>query len=130
MTIASLQTLESLISISASGDKFYALVSNLQSLYAYLRHNSSPRCEENYLLLMAHLLENYLDAPKQLFLRRSLAEMIARQTQDEYAARYFKQRLVKAEILNLLKQHRNLTGKWLVITSVDYDHQKFKVKLV
>jgi hypothetical protein len=49
---------------------------------------------------------------------------------DEYAARYFKQRLVKAEILNLLKQHRNLTGKWLVITSIDYDHQKFKVQQV
>jgi hypothetical protein len=130
MTIASVQTLESLVSISANGDNFYALVSNLQSLYAYLRHNSSPRCEDNYLRLMTHLLENYLDASKQLFLRQHLGEMIARQIQDEGAARYFKQRFAHAEILDLLKHHRNLTGKWLVLTSVDYDRQKFKVKQV
>ncbi|BAU64522.1 hypothetical protein STA3757_18940 [Stanieria sp. NIES-3757] len=82
MTIASLQTLESLINISANGDNFYALISTLQSLYAFLRDNSSPRCESDYLRLMAHLLENYLDTPKKLFLRQHLSEMIARQTQD------------------------------------------------
>ena len=130
MTITSLQTLESLISISANGDNFYALISSLQSLYAFLRDNSSPRCEDNYLRLMAHLLENYLDTPKQLLLRRHLAEMIARQTQEDYAAHYFKQRFAQAEILDLLKHHHNLTGKWLILTQVDYDHQKFKVKQV
>jgi hypothetical protein len=79
---------------------------------------------------MAHLLENYLDTPKKLFLRQHLAEMIARQTQHDYAAHYFKQRFAHAEILDLLKHHRKLTGKWLVLTSVDYSHQKFKVKQV
>ena len=79
---------------------------------------------------MAHLLENYLDAPKQLFLRRHLAETIARQAQDEYAAYYFKQRFATAEILELLKHHHNLTGKRLILTHVDYDRHKFKVKQV
>jgi hypothetical protein len=59
---------------------------------------------------MAHLLEKYLDASKKSFLRQHLGEIIARQTQDDYAARYFKQRLAHAEILDLLKHHHNLTG--------------------
>ena len=130
MTIASIQTLESLISISAKEDSFYVLASTIRSLYTILREDSSPRCEDNYLRLMAHLLENYLDSPKQLFLTRHLAEMIARRTQDEYAAHYFKQRFAQAKILDLLKHHRKLTGKWLILTNVDYDHQKFKVKQV
>ena len=130
MTDVSIQTLESLISISANEDSFYSLVSAIQGLYSSLRNDYSPRCEDNYLRLMAHLLENYLDAPKQLFLSRHLAEMIARRTQDEYAAHYFKQRFARAKILDLLKHHRNLTGKWLILTNVDYDHQKFKVKQV
>ncbi len=130
MTNVSIENLESLISISANEDSFYHLAATIQSLYISLREKSSPRCEENYLRLMAHLLENYLDAPKKLFLRRHLSEIIARQTQDEYAAHYFKQRFAQAKILDLLKHHRELTGKWLILTNVDYDQQKFKVKQV
>ena len=130
MTPTSNSTLDSdsLISLLANDENFYALISKLQSLYNYLQHNSSTRCEEDYRQLMAHLLANYLDRPKQLFLRQYLGEMIARQAQDNYAAQYFKQRFATAEILDLLKHHQNLTGKRLVLTSVDYDRQKFKVK--
>ncbi|MDJ0634458.1 MAG: hypothetical protein QNJ34_14825 [Xenococcaceae cyanobacterium MO_188.B29] len=128
MTNTSPQTLESLISVCADSDNFHAVISNLQSLHQYLQHNSSPRCEDDYLKLMAHLLENYLDTPKQLFLRQYLGEMIARQAQDDYSAQYFKQRFTNAEILDLLKNHRKLTGRRLILTSVDYDRQKFKVK--
>lgn len=130
MTSVSLQTLESLISLSANGDNFYALISTLQSLYAFLRNNSSARCEDDYLRLMAHLMDNYLNAQKKMLVRKQLSEMIVRKTQDEYSANYFKQRLLTAEIFDLLKHHHNLTGKWLVITNVDYDQQKFKVKQV
>ena len=128
MTDTSPQTLESLISVCANDDNFYAVISNLQSLYNYLQQNPSPRCEDDYIRLMAHLLENYLDTRKQLFLRQYLGEMIARQAQDNYSAQYFKQRFANAEILDLLKNHRKLTGRRLILTSVDYDRQKFKVK--
>ena len=130
MTNVSLQSIKSLITLSADGDNFYAVISTLQSLYTYLQHNSSSKCEDNYGKLMAYLIENYLDESKQLFLRQHLAEMIARQTKDEQAAGYFKQRFTKAELLDLLKHYHNLTGKRLVVTSVDYDRQKFKLKQV
>ena len=65
-----------------------------------------------------------------MFLRQHLAEMIARQTKDEQAAGYFKQRFTPADILDLLKHHHNLTGKRLILTSVDYNRQKFKLKQV
>lgn len=126
----SVQTLESLISISADGDSFYVLASTIQSLNSSLKEQTSTRGKENYLRLMAYLLENYLNTAKLLFLREHLAEMVARQTQDDYAARYFKQRFAKAEIHELLKHHHKLTGKWLILTHVDYDHQKFKIKQV
>lgn len=130
MTVASIQTLESLISISVQEDSFYVLASTIQSLYSSLREQPSVKCEDNYLRLMAHLLENYLNAPKKSFLRQHLSETIARQTQDDYAAHYFKKRLASSEILELLKHHHNLTGKWLILTNVDYSHQKFKLKEV
>ena len=130
MTNVSLQSIESLITLSADGDNFYAVISTLKSLNIYLQHNSSSRCEDNYWKLMAYLIENYLDESKQLFLRQHLAEIIARQTKDEQAAGYFKQRFTTADILDLLKHHHNLTGKRLVLTRVDYDRQKFKLKQV
>ncbi|MDJ0593085.1 MAG: hypothetical protein QNJ72_24390 [Pleurocapsa sp. MO_226.B13] len=130
MTNISIQTLESLISISADEDNFYVLASTIQSLYTSLREQPSPRCEDNYLRMMAHLLENYLNASKQLFLRQQLAKTIARQTKDDHATHYFKQRFAKTEILELLKHHHKLTGRWLVLTHVDYERQKFKVKQV
>ena len=120
--------MESLLSVCANDENFYAVVSNLQSLYTYLQDNPSPRCEDDYIRLMAHLLENYLDTRKQLFLRQHLGTMIAHHTKDDYAAQYFKQRFTQAEILDLLKHHHQLTGKRLVLTSVDYESQKFKVK--
>ena len=129
MTITSPPALESLISLCGNEDKFYALVWNLQSLYQFLQHNPSTRCEDNYVRLMAHLLENYLNEQKTLVLRKHLGDMIVRQTKDEYAAQYFKQRLAQANIFDLLKHHHKLTGQILVLTSVDYDRQKFKVKL-
>lgn len=126
----STQTLESLVSISADEDSFYVLASTIQSLYNSLKEDASTRGKDRYLKLMAYILESYLNKPKLSFLRQHLAEAIARQTQDDYAAHYFKQRFAKAEIYELLKQHHNLTGKWLILTHVDYDHQKFKVKQV
>ena len=128
MIYTSPQTLESLMSVCANDENFYTVISTLQSLYHYLQQNPSPRCEDDYLRLMAHLLENYLDTRKQLFLRQYLGEMIASQAQDNYSAQYFKQRFAHAEILDLLKNHRKLTGRRLILTSVDYDRQKFKVK--
>ena len=59
-----------------------------------------------------------------------IANMIVGQTQDDYAAHYSKQRFAWAKILDLLKHYRKLTGKLLILTNVDYDHQKFKVKQV
>ena len=129
MTITSPPALESLISLCANEDKFYALVWNLQSLHQFLQHNPSSRCEDDYVRLMAHLLETYLNEQKTLVLRKHLGDMIVRQTKDEYAAQYFKQRLVQANILDLLNYYHKLTGQILVLSSVDYDHQKFKVKL-
>lgn len=131
MPHVSIQSFESLISISANDeDSFYVLASTLQCLYTSLREHPSTKCEENYVRLMAHFLENYLSAPKKLFLRQQLGEMIARQTQDDYAGHYFKKRFAHAQMLDLLQHHRNLTGKWLILTSVDYDYHKFKVKQV
>lgn len=130
MSNISIQTLESLISISANGDNFYALASTLQSLYISLQESCSTKCEDNYVRLMAHFLEKYLEPAKLLFLRQRLAEMIARQTQDDYAAHYFKQRFAHTQMLELLQHHHNLTGKWLSLTHVNYDHQKFKLKQV
>jgi len=85
-------TLESLLSLVANEENFSALVSHLQSLNNYWQHNPNPPCQDDYVRLMAHLIENYLDDPKKLFLRQHLVEMIARQTEDDYAAQYFKQR--------------------------------------
>ena len=127
-TNSSIQTIESLISISAKGDNFYALVSNLKGLYTYLQHNSSSRCEEDYLKLLAHILENYLDERKKSLFRKRIGQMIAEHAKSCSAAHYFRQRFAQTKILDLLKHHRNLTGKWLVLTSVDYTDQKFKVK--
>ena len=129
MTITSPSILKHLISVGAHEDKFYCLVWNLQSVYKYLQHNHSSRCEDNYVRLMAHLLENYLDTSKKLALRKHLGDIIARQSKDKFAARYFKQRCAHANILDLLKQHHQLTGQILVLTSVDYDRHKFHVKL-
>ena len=125
-----IQGLESLISISANEDNFYALASTLQSLYICLCDKSSPREEDNYLRLMAYLLENYLDTAKQLSLRSHLAEMIGGQIEEDCAGRYFRQRCGYVGILNLLQWHHDLTGKWLILTNVDYDRQKFKLKQV
>ena len=127
---SSIQTIESLISISAKGDNFYTLVSNLQGLYAYLRHNSSSRSEEDYLRLLAHLLENYLDEPKKRFFRQRVGQMIADHAESSSAAHYFRQRFARTKIFDLLKHHRKLTGKWLILTGVDYADQKFKVKQI
>lgn len=129
MTDSSTQNLDTIISIDANNKDFYSLIVNLQSLYNYLQHNSSSRCENNYIELMAHLLENYLDSRKKLFLRNHLGDMIADQTDNEYAAQYFKKRFSEAALLDLLKYHHNLTGKWLILTSVDYEKQKFKLKI-
>ena len=68
MTNTSNPTMESLISVCANDENFYAVVSNLQSLYTYLQQNPSPRCEDDYVRLMAHLLENYLDTKKTIVL--------------------------------------------------------------
>ena len=103
---------------------------SIQSLNTSLKEEASTGCKDNYLRLMAYLLESYLDTPKLLFLREHLAEIIARQTQDDYAAHYFKQRFAKAELHELLKHHHKLTGRWLILTYVDYDHHKFKIKQV
>ncbi len=129
MTNTSSPTLESLISFAANDENFYATISNLQSLDSYWQHNPSTQCEHDYIRLMAHLLENYLNASKKLVLRQHLVEMIARQTQDDYAAQYFKQRFTNADLLDLLQHHRSLTGTRLVLTNVDYDRQKFKLKI-
>ena len=72
MKNVSLQSIESLITLSANGDNFYAVISTLQSLDTFLQHNSSSRYEDNYGKLMAYLIENYLDESKQLFLRQLL----------------------------------------------------------
>ncbi len=125
---SSIQTMESLISVSAKGDNFYALVSNLQGLYSFLQHNSSSRCEDNYLRLLTHLLENYLDERTKSYFRQRISQMIANHTESSSAADYFRQRFARANFLDLLKHHRKLTGKWLVLTSVDYTDQKFKIK--
>lgn len=117
---STIQTMESLISISAKGDNFYALVSNIQGLYSFLQHNSSSRCEEDYLRLLAHLLENYLDERKKSFFRKRIGQMIAEHTESSSAAHYFRQRFARANFLDLLKHHRALTGKILIVTSVDY----------
>ena len=122
--------MESLISISAQGENFYTLVSNLQGLYSFLRHNNSSRCEENYLRLLTHLLENYLDERAKSYFRQRISQMIANHTESSTAADYFRQRFARANFLDLLKHHRKLTGKWLVLTSVDYTGQKFKVRQV
>ena len=127
-TNSSIQTIESLISISAKGDNFYALVSNLKGLYTYLQHNSSSRCEEDYLKLLAHILENYLDERKKSLFRKRIGQMIADHVESSSAAQYFRQRFAQTKILDLLKHHRKLTGKWLVLTSDDYTDQKFKIK--
>ena len=127
-TNSSIQTIESLISISAKGDNFSALVSNLQGLYSFLQHNSSSRCEEDYLRLLAHILENYLDERKKSLFRKRIGQMIADHVESSSAAQYFRQRFAQTKILDLLKHHRKLTGKWLVLTSVDYTDQKFKIK--
>ena len=129
-TNSSIKTIESLISISAKGDNFYALVSNLQGLYTYLQHNSSSRCEDDYLRLLAHILETYLDERKKSLFRKRIGQMIANHIESSSAAHYFRQRFARANFLDLLKHHRQLTGKLLILTSVDYNHQKFKVKLV
>ena len=129
MTITSSPALESLISLCGNEDKFYSLVWNLQSLSQFWQHNPSTCCQDNYVRLMAHLLENYLNESKKITLRKHLGEIIVRQIKDEYAAQYFKQRLAKANLLDLLKHHHQLTGQILVLTGVDYDRQKFKVKL-
>lgn len=130
MTNVSVASLESLISICANEDSFYVLASTIKTLYSSLQEQPSQRCEDDYLKLMAHLLENYLDAPKRRFLRQHLSEAIARETQDDYAAHYFKQRFAQGEILDLLKHHRKITGELLILTNVDYNHQKFKLKQV
>ncbi len=106
MINTSITTIESLISIAANGNNFNAVVSNLQGLYAYLQHSFSSRCEDGYLRLLADFLENYLDAPKKLFSRKYLGGIIAHQTHEKYAHRYFNQRCAHAEILGLLKHHR------------------------
>ena len=129
MTNTSPPLLESLISLAGNDENFLAITSHLQSLYLYLQENPSTQCEDDYVKLMAHLLENYLNAPKKLGLRQHLVEMIARQTNDDYAAQYFRQRFTHAELLDLLQHHRSLTGTRLVLTNVDYDHQKFKLKI-
>lgn len=121
-------TMESLVSICANDENFYGVISSVQSLYNYLKENQSSRCEEEYTRLLAYLIENYLDEKKKLFLRRYLGERVGMKMEDEHAAKYFKKRLRKAEMIEVLKQHYQLTGKRLIITSVDYDQQKFKVK--
>ena len=105
-------------------------MSTLQSLYICLCDKSSSREEDNYLRLMAYLLENYLDRGKKLSLRGYLGEMIAGQIKENSAASYFRQRCAYVEIFDLLQWHHHLTGKWLMLTDVDYDRQKFKLKEV
>ncbi len=122
-------TLESLLSLVANEENFSALVSHLQSLNNYWQHNPDPPCQDDYVRLMAHLIENYLDDQQQLFLRQHLVEMIARQTEDDYAAQYFKQRFATAELLDLLQHHLHLTNTRLVLTRVDYNRHKFKLKI-
>ena len=129
MTNTSTPTLESLISLAANDENFSTIISNLQSLYLYLQENPSKRCENDYVKLMAHLLDNYLNASKKLSLRQYLVEMIAHQTQDDYAAQYFKQRFTNAELSDLLQHHRGLTGTTLILTNVDYGRHKFKLKI-
>ena len=129
MTSTSLD-MESLISIYASEESFYEVISHIQSLYHYLKENKSTTAEEDYRKLMAHLIEQYLDEKKQSFLRHHLGEKIARATKDEYAARYFKKKIASIEMIEVLKQHNKLTGKRLMISSVDYEEQKFKLKTV
>ena len=77
---------------------------------------------------MAYLLDNYLHQTKKEYLRQYLTKIIARKIQDNCAAYYFTQRLKEAETLELLEHHYRLTGKFLVLTKVDYKHQKFKLK--
>lgn len=122
-------TLDSLISLAANDENFYAVVSHLQSLHNHWQHHPSTQGEDDYIKLMAHLLENYLNDQQQLFLRQHLVEMIARQTEDDYAAQYFKQRLATAELWDLLQHHLRFTQTRLVLTRVDYDRQKFKLKI-
>lgn len=127
---SSIQTVETLISISAQGDNFYAVISKLQGLHSYLQHNSSSRCEDDYLVLLEYVLENYLDERKKLFFRQRVGEIITASIKDPHAAKYFKQRFARMKLINLLKQHRKSTDKWFILDSIDYKAQKFKVKQV
>ena len=128
-TIFSLE-FESLISISSNEDSFYVLVSTLQSLYFHLKDNYSAERINDYLKLMAHLLENDLSTSKMNFLRSHLVKTIMHESRDEFAARYFQDRVSKLDLITLLKYHHRLTGNILVLTNIDYSEEYFKIKQV
>lgn len=118
------------LNFHANGENFSIVISKLKALHIYLNDNPSSKCQDDYLSTMAFLLEHYLDSKKQLFLRNHLGEIIVENIEDNGAIKYFKKRLAKAKILDLLKYHHNITKKRLFLTEINYDNQEFKVKII
>ena len=126
----SVQTLESLVSISADGDSFYVLASTIQSLYTCLKEDDINQRQRSLLEtdgIFTRKLSQYSEA---IVLTSAFSRNGCSSNSRRLCGALFKQRFAKAEIHELLKHHHKLTGKWLILTHVDYDHQKFKVKQV
>lgn len=111
-------------------ETFSIVIAKLQALHIYLNNNPSSQCKDNYLTIMAYLIERYLDTQKQSYLCDYLVKMIVTQIEDKGAIKYFQTRFTNAKILDLLQYHYNLTGKRLFLTCINYKNQKFKVKVV
>ncbi len=118
------------LNFHSNSENFYLIISKLQGLHIYLNNYPSSKCKDDYLTTMAHLLEDYLDSQKQLYLRHYLRKIIVTQIKDNGAVKYFKKRFAKIKIRELLQYHYNLTGKRLLLTNINYEHQKFKLKVV
>ncbi len=112
-----------------NSQNFSIIISKLKALNIYLNDYPSSKCKNDYLSTMAYLLEHYLNSQQQFFLRHYLGKIIVQNIKDNSAAKYFKERLANAKILNLLQYHHNLTGKRLFLTNIDYDNEKFKVRI-
>lgn len=130
MNNISIQTLESLISISSNEDNFYILASTIQSLHSFLQNNYSLKTKNDYLKLITYFLENYLDKPKLIFLRQYLQKTIIHQIQEDCTKKYFTKRLTNIELFKLIKHYHNLTGNLLVLNHVNYSKKKFKIEQI
>ena len=112
-----------------NSENFSIIISKLKALNIYLNDYPESKCKNDYLSTMAHLLEHYLNSQQQFFLRHYLGKIIVENIKDHGAAKYFKKRLPNTNILNLLQYHHDLTGKRVFLTNIDYNNEKFKVRI-